>query len=350
VAVIVRPIEWTGREVKLIDQELLPDEVAYRMIDDPKELAVWIKGLKVRGAPLIGVTAGFGCVLGAFSSSAKKYRAFRQDVEEVISMLASTRPTAVNLFWALERMREVLTSNSELEVDEIKQLLLREALAIMEEDERTCKTLGGNGASLLKDGMKVLTHCNAGSLATSYWGTALGVLYSAQEQGKRIEIWATETRPLLQGARLTCWELREAGFEPTLITDSSAGWVMKREKIDCVLVGADRIALNGDVANKIGTYSLSILAREHGIPVFVAAPLSTVDPSIETGEEINIERRSPEEVLRFRGHPVAPEGTKSTNFAFDVTPAAAVTAIITEVGVFRPPYREKLLRSTRSEV
>ena len=255
-----------------------------------REVASAIQNLKVRGAPLIGVTAGFGCVLGAFSSSAKKYRAFRQDVEEVISMLASTRPTAVNLFWALERMREVLTSNSQSEVDEIKQLLLREALTIMEEDERTCKTLGGNGADLLKDGMKVLTHCNAGSLATSYWGTALGVLYSAQEQGKRIEVWATETRPLLQGARLTCWELREAGFEPTLITDNSAGWVMKREKIDCVLVGADRIALNGDVANKIGTYSLSILAKEHGIPVFVAAPLSTVDPSIETGEEINIER------------------------------------------------------------
>ena len=220
---------------------------------------------------------------------------------------------------------------------------------IMKEDEETCKALGRNGAALLQDGMKVLTHCNAGSLATSYWGTALGVLYGAQEQGKKIEVWVTETRPLLQGARLTCWELRQAGFDPILITDNSAGWVMQKEKIDCVLVGADRIALNGDVANKIGTYSLSVLAREHDIPMFVAAPLSTVDPAIETGAEIIIERRSPEEVLRFRDHLVAPDGTRSANFAFDVTPASAVTALITERGVFTPPYRKKLLQATRCD-
>ena len=346
---IVRPIEWLDGRIKLLDQELLPNEVRYGLLDSPEELAVWIRRLKVRGAPLIGVTAAFGCVLGAFSSSSSEYPVFRQDVEKIISLLASTRPTAVNLFWALERMRGVLYAHSDAEVDEIKQRLLHEALTIMKEDEETCKALGRNGAALLQDGMKVLTHCNAGSLATSYWGTALGVLYGAQEQGKKIEVWVTETRPLLQGARLTCWELRQAGFDPILITDNSAGWVMQKEKIDCVLVGADRIALNGDVANKTGTYSLSVLAREHDIPMFVAAPLSTVDPAIETGAEITIERRSPEEVLRFRDHLVAPDGTRSANFAFDVTPASAVTALITERGVFTPPYRKKLLQATRCD-
>ncbi len=343
---IVRPIEWTDGKIRLIDQQLLPEEVNYHLIDTTKELAEWIEKLKVRGAPLIGVAAAFGCALGALSSTARNYRNFQEDMDEVISLLASTRPTAVNLFWALERMRKVLYSNSKKEIDQIKKILLEEALTIQREDEKTCKEIGENGASLLRDGMKVLTHCNAGTLATSYWGTALGVLYSAQEQGKRIEVWVSETRPLLQGARLTCWELRQAGFDPVLITDNSAGWVIKKEHIDCILVGADRIALNGDVANKIGTYSLSILAKEHGIPLFVAAPKSTIDRSIETGEEITIERRSPDEVVNLRGYSVAPKGTKVVNYAFDVTPSANVAAIITEAGVLEPPYRNKLLEST----
>lgn len=340
---IVRPIEWIDGKIRLIDQQLLPEQVVYHLIDTVEELAEWIRELKVRGAPLIGVAAAFGCALGALSSAARNSQDLQKDVGDTISLLASTRPTAVNLFWALEHMGEVLRTNSEKEVSQIKEILLEEALNIQKEDEKTCKKIGENGARLLKNGMKVLTHCNAGALATSSWGTALGILYSARRQGKKVEIWVSETRPLLQGARLTCWELRQAGFDPILITDNSAGWVIKREKIDCVLVGADRIALNGDVANKIGTYSLSILAREHRIPFFVAAPRSTIDPSIETGEEITIERRSPDEVLDFRGYLVAPKDTKAMNYAFDVTPSAHVSAIITEVGVFEPPYRDKLL-------
>lgn len=342
---VVRPIQWIEGKLRLLDQQLIPGEVAYHLIDTPEELARWIKELKVRGAPLIGVAAAFGCVLEAFSSTARNYQNFEKDLNKTISLLAATRPTAVNLFWALERMRRILHLNAEKELDKIKKLLLKEALNIQQEDEKTCKKIGENGASLLKDGMRVLTHCNAGALATSYWGTALGVFYSAREQGKRIEVWVSETRPLLQGARLTCWELREAGFDPTLITDNSAGWVIKREKIDCILVGADRISLTGDVANKIGTYSLSILAKEHGIPLYVAAPMSTIDPSIESGEEIIIEKRSSDEVVNFRGCSVAPEGTNAINYAFDVTPSSNVTAIITEVGIFEPPYREKLLAS-----
>lgn len=344
---VIKPIEWEDENIRLLDQSLLPDEVTYQLIRTPEELAEWIRELKVRGAPLIGVAAAFGCVLGALSSNARKYSDFEMDVSKTISLLSSTRPTAVNLFWALERMRNVLYSNSDKEVNRIKELLLQEALKIQREDEKTCKRIGENGARLLKDGMKVLTHCNAGTLATSYWGTALGVLYTAREQGMRIEAWVSETRPLLQGARLTCWELREAGFDPILITDNSAGWVMKRERIDCVLVGADRIALNGDVANKIGTYSLSILAKEHEIPFYVAAPMSTIDFSIETGEEIKIEKRLAAEVVNFRGRSVAPEETKAVNYAFDVTPSSNVTAIITEVGVFEPPYRKKLLELIR---
>jgi methylthioribose-1-phosphate isomerase len=345
VPMVVRPIEWMDGKIKLIDQSLLPGEVVYRMVETPEELAEWIKGLKVRGAPLIGVAAAFGCVLGALSSSATNYEDLQRHMDGVIALLASTRPTAVNLFWALERMRKLLYSHSQAELSQIKKLLQEEALQLQKEDEMRCKRIGENGARVIADGMRVLTHCNAGTLATSYWGTALGVLYSAREQGKNMEVWVTETRPLLQGARLTCWELRQAGLDPILITDNSAGWVIKKEKIDCILVGADRIALNGDVANKIGTYSLSILAKEHGIPLYVAAPTSTIDRSIESGEEIIIEERSYDEVVDFRGHRTAPEGTKAMNYAFDVTPSTHVSAIITEVAVFEPPYREKLLES-----
>jgi len=340
---VVRPIEWLDGKIRLIDQSRLPEKEIYHLIETPEELAEWIRRLKVRGAPLIGVAAAFGCVLGALSSSATKYEDFEHDMDGVFSLLASTRPTAVNLFWALERMRRVLHTHSQGEVSQIKKFLHEEAVQLQKEDERTCKRIGENGALLMKNGMRVLTHCNAGALATSYWGTALGVLYSAHEQGKKIDVWVTETRPLLQGARLTCWELRQAGLDPILITDNSAGWVIKKEKIDCILVGADRIAVNGDVANKIGTYSLSILAKEHGIPLFVAAPTSTIDCSIESGQEIIIEKRSPDEVVGFRNCPTAPEGTIAMNYAFDVTPSTHVSAIITEVGVFEPPYREQLL-------
>ena len=342
---VIRPIQWRDGRIELLDQRVLPDEVRYHLIEDAGELAEWIKELRVRGAPLIGVAAAFGCVLGAMVSSARSYDQLARDVDKTISLLASTRPTAVNLFWALDRMRKVLFANRGTEVSEVRRKLLAEALEIQKEDEMTCKMIGANGAGLLRDGMRVLTHCNACTLATSYWGTALGVLYSAKEQGKRIEVWACETRPLLQGARLTCWELREAGFDPTLITDNSAGWVMKRDKIDCVLVGADRIAPNGDVANKIGTYSLSVLAKELNIPFYVAAPRSTVDSSINSGAEIEIERRSADEVLEFGGSRIAPVGTKAENYAFDVTPSDHVTAIVTEIGVLTPPYKEKLTES-----
>lgn len=280
--------------------------------------------------------------MGIWRSEARSYDEFKAELDRVADYLATSRPTAVNLFWALDRMREAAERNKDKPIPELKKLLLKEALDIIEEDKRICRAIGRNGARLLPDECTVLTHCNAGGLATADYGTALGVIYAAVEMGKRIKVFADETRPLLQGARLTAWELMQGGIEVTLICDNTAAYVMKQGLVDCVIVGADRIAANGDTANKIGTYNLAVLAKEHGIPFYVAAPSSTFDLTLESGDQIPIEERSPEEVTCPFGRRIAPEGVKVYNPAFDVTPARLITAIITEKGVIRQPLHENI--------
>ncbi|MFN6991982.1 MAG: S-methyl-5-thioribose-1-phosphate isomerase [Fervidobacterium sp.] len=335
-------MEWTGDTLILIDQRRLPFEEVYVTCGDYRAVALAIKEMVVRGAPAIGAAAAFGYVLGAKEVVKKGYNyeqvlALMKNVKE---SLARTRPTAVNLFWALERMEKRLLSYGKYEG--IVKVLEEEALKIAKEDIEINKTIGKNGAELLKDGFTILTHCNAGALATVDYGTALGVIRAAKEQGKRIKVYADETRPYLQGARLTAWELMKDGFDVTLISDNMAGWVMKQGKIDAVIVGADRIAANGDVANKIGTYMVAVLAKKHGIPFYVAAPTSTIDMSIKDGTEIPIEERSHEEVLNCGGKRIAPNNVNVYNPAFDVTEHDLVTAIITEKGVVYPPYNENL--------
>lgn len=335
-------IEWQDGKVRIIDQTRLPGELVFRIIEDYQDIAEAIKTLQVRGAPAIGIAGAFGVVMGIQNSMTTTYGEFLAELDGIIGVLRNTRPTAANLFWALERMRQVVLDNPKETVPRLKALLLEEAQRILEEDRATCRKIGENGAKLLEDGWTVLTHCNAGSLATADYGTALGVIYTARSQGKRIKVYVDETRPLLQGARLTAWELKQAGVEATLICDSAAAQVMQKRKVDCVLVGADRIAANGDVANKVGTYGLAMLAREHRIPFYVAAPVSTLDLSLGSGAEIPIEERSPEEVTEGFGQRTAPEGVRVYNPAFDITPARLITAIITENGTARPPYEFSL--------
>jgi len=335
----VPTIEWTGGIdgcARMIDQTLLPTE--FKQIDIADVEAMWeaIKVLRVRGAPAIGVAAAFGTVVGIQGSQAADWGAFQADLTKATDYLATSRPTAVNLFWALDRMKRVAAENRSLAIPELKQRLLDEALAICEEDKATCRAIGRHGAELVKDGDGILTHCNAGGLATADYGTALAVMFAAHEQGKTIHAYADETRPLLQGARLTTWELMQAGIDVTLICDNMAAQVMREGRIDLVVVGADRIAANGDAANKIGTYGVAILAREHGIPFYVAAPASTFDLSLPTGEGIPIEQRGAEEVTEGFGRRTAPHGAKVYSPAFDVTPAAYIAGIITERGIIRP--------------
>lgn len=340
-------IEWEGDmngRIRLIDQTLLPTELKFVYCEDIKSIWHAIKTLMVRGAPAIGIAGAMGVVLGVKDIQAKSTDAFLKELKQVTSYLGASRPTAVNLFWGLARMERIAQENADKSVPEIKEALLQEALKIQNEDKLICRKIGENGVSLIKDGSGVLTHCNAGGLATADYGTALAVLFKAKEQGKRITVYADETRPLLQGARLTAWELVHAGIDVTLICDNMAGHVMKLGKVQCVIVGADRIAANGDTANKIGTYSVSILAKEHGIPFYVAAPVSTFDLSIKSGNEIPIEERSPEEITNGFGKKTAPEGVKVFNPAFDVTPACNITAIITEKGVIHSPSRENIQR------
>ena len=344
-------IHWNNdtRSLTLLDQTRLPNEVVYETYTDYREVASAIKSLKVRGAPAIGVSAAFGVVVGVQASSARTYDALKAELDTVIGVLGATRPTAVNLFWALDRMRRAAESRRCESVETIQAVLIREALAIQMEDQIMCEQIGKHGATLIESGQTVLTHCNAGALATAGIGTALSVIYQASREGKHIRVFADETRPILQGARLTAWELLQEGIDVTLICDNMAAQVMKEGKINCVIVGADRIAANGDVANKIGTYGVALLAKAHGIPMYVAAPYSTIDLAIPTGADIPIEERNPVEVTEGMGRRTAPDGVKVYNPAFDVTPSVLISAIITERGIARSPYKESLDRITREE-
>ncbi len=330
---------------RLIDQTLLPTE--FRQIECRTAEAMWeaIKVLRVRGAPAIGIAAAFGTVLGIQKSQVATFEEFRRELARATDYLATSRPTAVNLFWALERMKRVAEANHSLPIPQLKQRLLAEALAIAEEDRATCRAIGRHGAPLIPDGGGVLTHCNAGGLATADYGTALAVMFAAHEAGRRFRVFADETRPLLQGARLTAWELMQAGIDVTLICDNMAAAVMRQGKVQLVVVGADRIAANGDTANKIGTYGVAVLAKEHGVPFYVAAPASTFDLSLPSGEGIPIEERKAEEVTRGFGRQTAPDGVKVYNPAFDVTPARYIAGIITERGVIAP-VNEATIRAT----
>ncbi|MSS73353.1 MAG: S-methyl-5-thioribose-1-phosphate isomerase, partial [Candidatus Latescibacteria bacterium] len=324
-----------------IDQTKLPTELAYMECRDVETVAEAIESLRVRGAPAIGVAAAYGVVVGA-DEALRQGGDFRAHVARSIERLARTRPTAVNLFWALDRMRKVLEQTAGQPAETLRRALLAEANIIFEEDRAVCRQIGQNGMELLRDGATVITHCNAGGLATADYGTALAVIYAATEAGKRVGVYADETRPLLQGSRLTAWELKQSGIDVTVICDNMAGTVMRQKGVDCVIVGADRIAANGDVANKIGTYGLAILAQAHGIPFYVAAPVSTIDIRLQGGEQIPIEERKAAEVTEGFGRRTAPEGVKVFNPAFDVTPHTLITAIISERGIARPPFEATL--------
>jgi len=336
---MVRAIEWSDGEIRILDQSRLPEEQVFVNLDDYRDVVGAIREMKVRGAPAIGVAAAYGIALGASSIETKDSDEFVARLNEVTQAFSAARPTAVNLFQAIGRMKKAARGDS---VGDMKNSLIKEAKRIHEEEVTATRELSRLGAELLKDGFTVLTHCNAGPLATAGYGTALGVIKAAKEQGKKLGVFATETRPLLQGARLTTWELMQEGIPVTLITDSMAGYFMKRRAIDCVIVGADRIAANGYTANKIGTYTLAVLANAHGIPLYVAAPTSTIDLSLTSGYQIPIEERSPDEVTHIRGVPIAPKGIRAANPAFDVTPNSYITAIITEKGIVRAPYTEGL--------
>ena len=334
---MIPTVQWKDGVVQLLDQSRLPGHTELLECKDVVAVASAIQELKVRGAPAIGVTAAMGVALGAQSVSAADVSTFERHVLGICDQLAATRPTAVNLFWALTRMKAVVRENRACAVVEIQSRLVQEALAIQQEDIAMCKAMGQHGAGLIKDRHTVLTHCNAGALATAGYGTALGVIRAASEQGKRVHVFANETRPVLQGARLTAWELMEDGIPVTLITDSMAAVVMRQGKINLCMVGADRIAANGDVANKIGTYGVAVLAKAHNIPFYVAAPSSTIDVSMPSGSAIPIEERPGHEVTTINGEAcVAPKDVAVFNPAFDVTPAKYVTGIITEQGIVSP--------------
>ena len=332
----MKPIEWLGNKLKIIDQTQLPGKLAFIELRDYTEVVAAIKQMKVRGAPAIGVAAAYGIALGAQTIKAENKAKFLSQFDKILQAFAAARPTAVNLFRAIDRMKKVVETTGD--VQKIKQALIDEAKAIHAEEETATRRLSRLGAKLIKDGFTVLTHCNAGALATAGYGTALGIIKAAREQGKKIEVIATETRPLLQGACLTTWELMQENIPVTLITDSMAGYFLSRGKVNCVIVGADRIAANGDTANKIGTYTLAVLAKENGFPFYVAAPTSTIDLSLKSGEEIPIEERNPEEVTSIKGIRLAPKGVTAANPAFDITPHQYITAIITERGMVRKPY------------
>jgi methylthioribose-1-phosphate isomerase len=336
---MIETIQWTDDGVVMIDQTRLPSEEIYVTCRTYREVADAIRSMIIRGAPAIGVAAAMGVAIGTRHADAAHLDA---QFEAICTELASTRPTAVNLFWGIERMKRLYASVRHLPVDEIRACLIDEAKRVRTEDIEINQAIGRHGAPLVPDGRTVLTHCNAGALATAGYGTALGVVRAAVEAGKDIDVFADETRPFLQGARLTVWELQRDGIRATLITDNMAGHFLKSGRIGCVIVGADRIAANGDVANKIGTYGVAVLAKENGVPFYVAAPISTLDLKIPNGDHIPIEERGAAEVTHVFGVRVAPEGTEVRNPAFDVTPNRYVTAIITEKGVARSPYSESL--------
>jgi len=343
---MIKTVEWTSEGVRMLDQRILPNEEKYLMLRSYEEVADAIRKMVVRGAPAIGVSAAMGLALGASQSVGTSVADLEFDFDFMCKVMAATRPTAVNLFWAIERMRDVIAqakSEKVRDVEDIKQRLTDEALLIYNEDIEANRAIGLFGGKLIPDNATVLTHCNAGALATAGdYGTALGVVRGAIKAGKRVAVIADETRPFLQGARLTAWELAKDNIPVTVITDNMAGHIMKQGKIDCVVVGADRIAANGDAANKIGTYMVAVLAKQHNIPFYVAAPLSTIDLATATGDDIPIEQRDPREVTHLSDQQLTPDGVGVHNFAFDVTPNEFIAAIITDRGVARPPYTESL--------
>ena len=335
-------IRWRGNSVELIDQRLLPHRKVYIKCKTASEMYSAIQKMKIRGAPAIGIAGAYGVYLGVRNSTARNYKAFKKDMDNTVIYLASSRPTARNLFWALERMEDFVGKNKKKSISDLKESILKEANKILEEDKKICRDMGKNGAVLIKKGARLLTHCNAGGLATGDYGTALGVIFSSKKKVKMV--YADETRPVLQGARLTVWELTERGIPTTLICDNMAASIMAKKEIDAVIVGADRIASNGDTANKIGTYNVAIIAKYHKIPFYVAAPASTFDLTLKTGEEIPIEERSSDEVRAFGGKNMTVKSVKVKNPAFDVTPAKLITAIITEKGVIKKPNRKKIIK------
>ncbi|MFH1381257.1 MAG: S-methyl-5-thioribose-1-phosphate isomerase [Candidatus Omnitrophota bacterium] len=340
----IATIEWKNKSVKMVDQVLLPEKLKFINCNSVESIWQAIKRMNIRGAPALGVAAAFGVYLGIRNS---KEKTFFKDLDKTIKYLAASRPTARNLFWALERMKAKAIEERNSPLEKKKELLLLEAKSILKEDKAICRRIGKNGNVLIKTGDSILTHCNAGGLATADFGTALGVLFSAHESGKKIKVYADETRPVLQGARLTAWELMREGIDTTLITDSMAAYLMSTGKIDKVIVGADRIARNGDAANKIGTYSLAISADYHKIPFYVAAPISTIDTTIKNGKEIPIEERHPDEVRKIKGIYIAPKKVKVRNPAFDVTPHKLIKAIITEKGILRKPYEKSIKNASK---
>jgi methylthioribose-1-phosphate isomerase len=336
---MVETIQWTDGGVVMIDQTRLPREQVFVTCTSYQQVAEAIRSMVIRGAPAIGVAAAMGVALGVLEAKPEQ---LDEQFAEICDTLAKTRPTAVNLFWAIDRMKRLYDAHKHEGIERLRERLVEEALLIRMEDIAICEAIGRNGASLVPDGKTVLTHCNAGALATAGYGTALGVIRAAIAAGKKIDVFADETRPFLQGSRLTVWELQQDNIPATLITDNMAGHFLRSGRIGCVVVGADRIAANGDTANKIGTYSVAVLAKENNVPFFVAAPISTLDLSLPTGDLIPIEERKPEEVTHVHGVPVAPEDIAVRNPAFDVTPNRYITAIITECGVARAPFEESL--------
>jgi methylthioribose-1-phosphate isomerase len=331
-----RPIAWLGDRLSIIDQTRLPREEVYLELDDYRSVASAIRELKIRGAPAIGIAGAYAVALGARKIKDSSRTMFLKKLDKIIKFIAATRPTARNLFSALERLNKVAAAQKT--TAHIRKALAEEAIKIHRDETGATRRISRSGAGLIKDGWTILTHCNTGPLATSGYGTALGVIITAYNQGKNIKVLVTETRPLLQGSRLTAWELIKADISVTLITDSMAGYFMKLGKVDCVITGADRIAANGDTANKIGTYTLAVLARENHVPFYIAAPASTIDTSLKNGDEIPIEERRPGEVTGIQGMNIAPEGVAAANPAFDVTPHRYITAIVTDKGIVKKPY------------
>lgn len=340
----VATVDWQEEAVVLLDQRKLPREEIYLHLKTYEDVALAISNMTVRGAPAIGVTAAFGIALAAKQSLAKTFSEFYQDIETASEILFKTRPTAVNLAWALNRMKSLTRDHQNLAISELKKRILVEAIGIKDEDIACNKKIGQNGQTLLENGDTILTHCNAGALCAAGYGTALGVIYAAKEAGKNIRVFSCETRPFLQGARLTTWELTKHNVPTTTITDNMAGYFMKSGPIRKVIVGADRIAANGDTANKIGTYSLAVLARYHNIPFYAAAPFSSIDLTLADGKNIPIEERPEKEVTEIYGNQITAQGVSVRNPAFDVTPNPLITAIITENGIAKPPFEESLTK------
>ena len=339
---MIQTLEWTDRGVRYLDQTKLPTEETYVNCTTYQEVADVIRNMVVRGAPAIGVAAGLGIALGVKNSKAESVGDLKKDFDQICDVIGKTRPTAVNLFWAIRRMQQKFESLRIRPVPQIKQAMVEEGQRMHAEDIAINQAMGRHGAALMPASGAVLTHCNAGALATAGYGTALGVIRAAVEQGKKIHVYADETRPFLQGSRLTAWELIKDGIPTTVISDNMSGAIMRQGKIGAVIVGADRIAANGDVANKIGTYTVAVLAKEHNIPFYVAAPISTVDLDTPDGSKIPIEQRNPAEVTHIAGKAITPAGVQIENPAFDVTPAKLVTAIVTERGIARAPYAQSL--------